>query len=401
MKYKYTATDQNGKISEGFMDADSGGEVLAYLASRGWRPISIKAADVGAARRLGLFGGRINLTDQIFLAKYISLMLRSGVSLINIVDILATDVDKPSMKRFLKEVRDDLEKGRPLWSTFAKYPGAFSEVFINLVKAGEKSGNLDSVFENLAASLERERGFRGKVTSAFVYPAFIVGVAILIITFLVVFAIPRIAEVFGGSGFKPPTFSRIVFATSAFLSENFIFIGPTALLLIIALIYFARTRAGQGAIRHIGAILPLISGVMKRISLSRFSETLSLLMKSGLPIIEAIKITAGIVTYPGMDSALVRIADEGLARGATLGAAFHREEVFPKVVSNLIAVSEKAGKIDEVLSTLAGFYETEVDLALKRLTSVIEPLLLLIVGGFVGLIALSVILPVYQLVGQF
>ncbi len=402
MKYHYSATDQNGKISEGFLDAESGSEVLVYLSSKSLRPLSVKEAEGGPGRVLSLFGGSINITDQIFLTKYISLMLRAGVSLLKIIDVLLMDVEKAPLKRFLEEVRDDLEKGRPFWSAFAKYPETFSPVFVNLIKAGEKSGNLDMVFSNLSVSLEKDRAFRGKIVSAFVYPAFIIGVAIFLIGFLVVFAIPRISAVFSGSGFNPPIFSRIVFGISAFLSENFIYIGPVALLAIVGLSYFfARTLAGKMFLLRAGAMLPIISGVMRRASLQRFAETLSLLMKSGMPILDALKITAGVVSFPGMEVALRRIADEGLAKGVSLGAAFHREEVFPSVVSNLVSISEKAGKTEEVLSTLAGFYETEVDLALKRVTSIIEPMLLLIVGSFVGLIALSVILPVYQLVGQF
>lgn len=401
MKYQYTASDSSGKILEGSMEAVSGSEVLVYLSSQGLRPISIKVLPAGGGRRLGLFGGGITITDQIFFTKYVSLMLSSGVSLLNILEILSADSEKPAMRLFLDEVRSDLGKGQPFWAAFQKYPGVFSAVFVNLVKAGEKSGNLDTIFGNLSKSLDRERNFRSKLVSAFVYPAFIIAVAVILIAFLVVFAIPRLANVFSGSGFKPPVFSRYVFATAAFLSENFLVIGPVALLALLGgIIFFRSTKLGQSILGRLASILPIISGVMRRASLERFAETFSLLLKSGIPILDALKITSGVVSYPGMGAALRRVADEGLSKGLSLGAAFSRETVFPRVVANLIAISEKAGKTDEVLGTLANFYEGEVDIALKRLTSVIEPLLLLFVGGFVGLIALSVILPVYQLVGQ-
>ena len=285
---------------------------------------------------------------------------------------------------------------------FGQYPKTFSAVFINLVKAGERSGNLDVVFENLSGSLDRERAFRGRISSALVYPIFILAVAAIVITFLVIFAIPRIAAMFSGAGFEPPAFSRLVFMVADFLSANLILIGIGGALLVFVFWYAAYfTLAGRSFLRRSLASVPLAGEVFRRISLQRFAETFALLLKAGLPILEALKITSDVVSYPGMGEALRRVADEGVQKGGTLGASFHRETVFPAVVSNLIAISEKAGRTDAVLATLANFYESEVDLSLKKLVSVVEPTLLLIIGGIVGTIALSVILPIYQLVGQF
>jgi type II secretory pathway component PulF len=402
MKFKYSAVDESGKTIEGIMEAESGAAVLASLAQKNLRPITVSESESRVWSRIAVFGGGINVTDQIFLTKYLGLMLRSGVNLLRAMDILAADFKKPSVQIFLNEVRESLQRGAPLYSTFAHYPRIFSPVFVNLIKAGEKSGNLDVIFDSLSAALDRERNFRGRVSSALVYPIFILAVAVLVITFLVIFAIPRIAAMFSGSGFEPPAFSRVVFGVSELLSANLLILGIGTLGAFLGGWYFfGYTVAGRGFIRRFLAATPLIRDVYKRISLQRFSETFALLLKSGLPIIEVLKITSGVVSYPGMGGALVRIADEGVSKGVPLGAAFHKELVFPAVVSNLIAISERAGRTDEVLFTLSGFYESEVDISLKKLVSVIEPVLLLVIGGIVGLIALSVILPIYQLVGQF
>ncbi len=402
MKYTYTAESLDGRQVEGSIEAENTAAVLAFLAGKGLRPVAIKKVTEGGLFAKNIFGGGITIVDQIFLVRYLALMLRVGVDLLRVIDVLIADFDKPSLKSFLLEVRETVEKGQPFYSAFAKYPRYFSPVFVSLIKAGELSGNLEPVFENLSASLERERDFKSRVSAALVYPAFVAGIALFILIFLVVFALPRISGVFANSNFTPPLFSRIVFAVGAFLNQYiFFFLGGFALLGLLLWYFVSFTGSGRAALRRFIAAVPVLREVYKKITLQEFTASLSSLMKAGLPIIEALHITAGVGGYPGVEEAIVRIADDGVAKGLTLGAAFKKEEVFPKIVTNLIAISEKAGHIDEVLQTLSKFFETEVDASLKKLISFVEPIMLLIIGGIVGLIALSIILPVYQLVAQF
>ncbi len=402
MKFKYTATNEEGKIIEGTVDFATQSEVLVYLAQKNLKPISISMAEERLSKIKLSFGSSINITDQIFLSKYFSLMLRVGADLLKVIDIMIADFSKPALRRFLSEVKEALQSGKPFHSAFLKYSNYFSPVFVNLVKAGEKSGNLDMVFESLSNALERERNFRDKIFAAMVYPIFLVVIGFFIMLFLIGFALPRVSGVFASSGFSPPTFSRVVFAVGGFLSNYILYIGFGSVFIILFLYYFTRfTKPGRAFLRRFVSLIPVVSNLYKKISLQQLTSTLSLLMKSGLPILESLKIVSNVVTYPGMPEALRRVSDEGVAKGQTLGASFHREGVFPQLLSNLITISEKSGNIEELLDTLSRFYESEVDVSMKKVVSFVEPMMLLVIGGAVGLVALSIILPVYQLVGQF
>ncbi len=401
MKFNYIATQADGKTVTGNINAKSSADVLLFLAGKGMKPVSI-VLDAKKPILSGIFGGHINIVDQIFLTKYLALMLRVGADLLSIIDILIADFEKAALRVFLLEMKENLQKGQPLHFTFAKHPEHFSPVFVGLVKAGEKSGNLDSAFETLSATLDRERGFRSRIFDALVYPMFLLVVSVLMVFFLVTFALPRISGVFSGTGFEPPAFSRAVFAVGNFLSQNVLVISSSFLIILAFAIYFlAYTAAGKKMMSRFFSFVPVVSSLYRKISVQRFTATFSALMKSGLPILDSLEITAGVVTYPGMREAMMRVSGEGVAKGLSLGAAFRKETVFPQVVTNLIAISEKAGHIEDVLLTLSAFYESEVDTSMKRLVSFVEPAMLLILGALVGLISLSIIIPIYQLVGQF
>lgn len=401
MRFHYIAARPDGRMQEGNFEAKGVPDVLSFLASQGLRPVSVKPI-VGVVGGTRLFRQKITLTDKVFLVRYLSLMLKIGTDLFKAIDILIADFDKQILKDFLGEIRSTLEKGQPFYSTFAKYPQYFSSVFVNMVRAGEASGTLEQVFDDLGGTLEREKDLRSRIKAALIYPALLLVLAAFVLLFLVTFALPKIAAVFEGGGFEPPFFSRIVFGAGLFLGDNALLVFGT---LFIAAVgggyFFAFTETGKKFLIEILAKTPVVKVVARKIALQRFSATLSSLMRSGLPILEALEITANAVDRPDMKAALLRVSREGVTKGMTLGEAFKKETAFPAMVTNLVAISEKAGHLDEILRSLANFYEAEIETSLKMLVSFVEPLMLLIIGAVVGLIALSIIMPIYQLVGQF
>ncbi len=403
MQFHYVAAQPDGKVIEGSVEAKNQAEVLNFLVRRSLRPVSIRAtAGITGRGRKRFFGQHISISDKLFLTKYLGLMLKVGTDLFKAIDILIADFDKASVKAFMLEIRTSLEQGQPFHTTFARYPKYFSPVFVNLLKAGESSGNLTQVLEDLNRSLEKESELRNRLRAAFVYPILLIVMAVAILTFLVTFALPRVAEVFSGGGFEPPIFSRIVFGVGLFLGKYiWLILGIGILFFGGAAVFFLKTRTGRRELSVILARTPLIRRVVGRLALQRFAGTLSSLLKSGLPIISALDITADAVGDERLSESLRRISREGVAKGLTVGDAFKRERAFPAVVSNLVAVSEKAGHLDEILKTLSDFYETEIDASVKTLVSLIEPALLLAIGVVVAVIALSIIVPIYQLVGQF
>jgi type II secretory pathway component PulF len=295
-----------------------------------------------------------------------------------------------------------LSKGRQFYETFARYPRTFSPVFVNLVRAAEASGNLQKTFEDLSVSLQREVELRNRIRSALIYPIILLVVALSISMFLVVFAIPRIAGVFQESGITPPLFSRIVFGIGLFLNEHIIAVVVVLAIIAGPMVYFFwRTDIGRRAFSRGLGQLPVIKGLYRDIAIQQFATTFSALMKAGLPIVQATRITASVVGSEEFRASLTRIADEGLSKGLTIGEAFRRETVFPRVVTNLVAISEKAGHLSEVLDTLSEFYISNIDSKVRSLVAVLEPVLLMLMGLLVGAIALAIIVPIYELTTQF
>lgn len=403
MRFHYIASEPTGKITEDELEAQGVAEVLEFLASRGLKPISIKVVKgFKAVSGRGLFRAAITNTDKIFLVRYLSLMLRVGTGLFQAIDILMADFDKPALKAFLGEVRSNLGKGQPFYFCFAKYPKFFDSVFVNLVKAGEASGNLDRVLEHLSITLEKQQDIRSRIRGALIYPIFLLVASFLILFFLVTFALPKIAGVFEGGGFETPLFSRIVFTVGTFLGDHVFFIVSILVAGIAIIFYFYKTSLSfRKFIFNFLNRLPVIRDVVGKIALQRFASTLSSLIEAGLPLTEGIEITAQAVGNEELKEALLRISREGLVKGLTVSEAFRRETFFPRVVVNLIAISEKAGHIENVLSTLSDFYGRETDTSIKSMVSLLEPMLLMIMGVIVGAIALSIIVPIYQLTGKF
>jgi len=220
--------------------------------------------------------------------------------------------------------------------------------------------------------------------------------------FLVTFALPKVANVFSQSGINPPWFSQVVFTIGLFVGANILILLPGALIVIAALAWVVvKTEVGKREFSRIMTSLPLVRTVYHELAIQRMASTMSSLMRAGLPIVQTIDIAAETVGLDAYRSALIRIAHDGLTKGLTIGEAFHRETVFPKIVSNLVAISEKAGHLEEVLDTLAQFYESNIDANIKALVSLLEPAMLLVMGVVVAIIALSIIVPIYQLTTQF
>jgi len=402
MLFHYTAVEASGKAVDADFEADTVGDVLHYLSESGLKPLSVKEVR-GKSKDLfqGFFGG-ITTSDKVFLTKYLALMLRVGTDLLSAINILIADFDKPAVHDLLLEVRDNLSKGNPFYQAFAAHPKVFSPTFINLVKAAEKSGNLQKTFEDLSGTLEAEAALKSRIRSAMIYPAVLLVAAGGIIIFLTTFALPKVANVFSSSGIKPPWFSEIVFSVGLFIGANILIIVPVVIAVIAICVWGIRkTETGSRLFNRIVTNLPLIRGIYRDIAVQRMASTMSSLMKAGLPITETITVAAETVNLRDYKFALLRVANEGLAKGLTIGEAFKREAVFPKSLTNLVAISEKAGHLEEVLQTLSDFYGTNVDANIKAVVSLLEPFMLLVMGVMVGIIALSIIVPIYQLTTQF
>jgi len=402
MLFHYLAQDSHGRIKEGNINQPNTEAVLGYLTTQKLKPLSVKPLISEGGKQLAIFKKTLGLADKVFLTKYLALMLKVGTDLFSAIDILIQDFESGPARRFLFETRSNLEQGKPFWQTFANHPEYFSSVITNLIKAGETSGNLEATLNQVSLDLERDRNLQTKVKSSLVYPIILLITSVGMVIFLVTFAVPKLGEMFLSTGQELPTFTKIVLGTGMFLNRNLFIVFPLAIVIPIGLFYyFRKTQKGREKFASFMEKVPVARDLVEKMALQRFASVLSSLIKAGMPIIQAIEVTAGAVGHPKYESALSRIAKEHLTQGISMGDSFKKEKIFPAVVSNLLAIGEKAGHTEEILKTLSVFYETEIDAALKTLVSLLEPLLLMFLGVIVGGIALSLIVPVYQLVGQF
>jgi len=402
MQFKYIALKPDNKLVEDEIEAKDLTEVLNFLSSQGLKPVSVQPLGEKKGVFKNVFRSSINLVDQIFLSKYLALMLKIGVGLLQAINILIDDFDKQSVKAFLLEVRSNLERGNPFYITFARYPKIFSQVYINMVKTGEASGNLEKVFSDLAEFLTKQKDLRDQIKSALIYPTILIVGSILVMIFLVTFALPKIIKVFAEGDFKMPFFTKVVFAGGMFLSKHiFTILGILIILSIFCVSFYKTSLRFRRFVFSLISEIPIVKDLVKKIALQRFASILSSLIKAGLPITESLEITAQAVSSTELKESLIRISREGLAKGLTIGEAFKKEPYFPKTVVNLIAISEKSGHIEDILATLSDFYSKEIDNTLKTLVSFLEPALLLFIGVVIGVIALSIIVPIYQLTTQF
>lgn len=400
-KFTYKAVRPDGRISEGEIEAEAMTGALAQISSMGLKPISVKPIKKGAFESGLLRGQRITLEDKVFITRYLSLMLKVGTDLFKAIDILIEDFDKPAVRSLLMEMRTNLGKGNPFYMTFAQHPKLFSPVFVSLIKSGEVSGNLEKVFDQLSVSLEKDKDLENKIKSSLTYPIILAVGATLVLVLLVSYSLPKIAGVFLTGGVQPPAFSKAVFTVGLFMGDHLTIILSLMVFLVVGGIVFFRTLVGKRIAYDFALRVPVIKTVIREVAIQRFASTLSSLLSSGIGIIDALEISADSIGMPELKDALHRIAREGISKGLTVGDAFRKEPVFPKAVSNLIAVSEKSGHLENILATLAEFYTGEIETAVKNLVSFIEPVMLILIGVIVGTIALAVIVPVYQLTASF
>lgn len=402
MLFHYTAFDQRNIYVEGDVDMPTLEDVLKYLNNQRLKPIKIVPVNAKSnSKNITLFQKGITLTDQIFLFKYLGLMLKVGTDILKAVDVLMQDYEKGPVKTFLLKSRSNLEKGNPFYLTFEQNEKTFSYVTINLIKAGEKSGTLQSTLEKISINLEKDKELRGKVISALTYPIILVIMMSVLMVFLMIFLFPKMGASFMQAGLKLPAFTKLLFNVSNLFNANMtiVILGMVFIPLSFYL-YFFKTKNGKKQFNFMIRKIPPIRNFLNKMALQRLTSTLSSLIKAGMPLIESLKISSEAVGEETFRVSLSNVATY-LTQGLTIGEAFRQEKSFPKYLSNLLAIGEKAGHIDEILFTLSVFYEKEIEAALKSLVALIEPIMLILMGVVIGGVAIAVILPMYQMLGNF
>lgn len=395
--YTYKAKDDKGKIIEDVTQAGSRQEAAANLKSEGLQILTIKSPE---NKLESLFSGKVSVADKAAFCRFLATMLRAGMPLPEAINIIRKESENKRLRKILTDVGFQIRKGSSLSLTLSKYPNDFNEIFLTMVKAGEESGNLDKTFDYLSKQLLISHEMTQKVKGAMVYPAVIVVAMIANGILMITFVLPKIAEVFSQLNLNLPKTTSLILAFGNFVGKNTgLVLGGVALLLfIIFLIFYIRkTREILG---QIFSRAPLVKKLVDQIDVSRFARTLSALLKSAVPILTALDVSSDTLSQDRLKKEAKKFSAE-VAGGESLSEVLVKsKKIFPQVMVQTIRAGEESGSLEIVLEELAEFYEREVDYSLKRLTSIIEPVLMIFIGIAVGAMVVMMVIPIYSIVGS-
>lgn len=340
---------------------------------------------------------KVKLDEKIFFTKNLKVMIKSGLSVPHALKISAEQTRNKKFKTVLINIKKDIESGSSLAKSFSRYPEVFSEIFVNMIEAGERSGQLDRVLEEVAMQMKQTRGLASKVKKAMAYPVFIMFVMIGVGIFVLGFIIPKMTSVFFEMGIALPLPTRILIATSNFVVHRWYVVLILVILLIFAYWKTNRTKKGKYFFHSLNLKMPIIGSLYKKINIIKFSRTFSSLLVSGISLVQTFQITSRVLDNVVYREKVMEVPDE-ISKGVNISAVLERyPSLFPVVLTQMIAVGEKTGTLDSILEDIIAFYEDDVDETLTNFTSIIEPVLIVLLGIGVAVIALAILMPMYSL----
>src|SRR5215217_5298 len=395
--YTYRALDKEGEIIQDKLEGSGTMAVAHELRQQGLLVIDVKEQSTGQKDILEPFK-RIKLGDLVVFSRQLATMINAGLPIVRALYVLSEQTENPKLKDVVVAVRKDVEAGSSLSEALGKHPKVFSRLYTEMVKAGEIGGMLDDVLLRVADQLERDQDLRRKVKSAMTYPIIVLVLAILAASFMLMFIVPVFAGLFEDLGGTLPLPTRITMAISDILTSIFgVFVYAGMALAVVMFLRWKKSENGRKVWgRAVLRIPAKIGDVVKKATLARFARTFATLSAAGVPILQAIEITATSSGNWVVEKALLKSRD-AIREGIPLYKPLEEEPIFPPMVTRMIAVGEETGDVDGMLTKIAEFYESEVDAAVKALTSIIEPLMIVVVGGIVGAIVISMYLPMFEI----
>lgn len=396
--YRYKEVDPSGFTSEGTLVANDKQDVIRLIRERGRRPIVVEElVETGKdIRELDLLNPKPKLKDIAIFCKQLNIMLAAGMPLIRALDILATQTENKRLRRALIDISYDVQKGTVFSKSLAKYSDMMPPLLINMIVAGEMTGKLDEVLGKLAIHYEKEYKINNKVKSAMIYPAVLAIVSVVAVSLILVLVMPMFTDMFVSAGVELPLSTRILMKISDFLKAYWYI----ALGIIVALVFFirkqVRTEQGKRRFDRIVFSLPKIKNYMAIIATARFTRTMSTLLSSGIPLIQAVE-SAGKVTNNSLVIDNINIAVEDIKKGETLSTVLRRVEIFPSMMTSMISIGEESGAIEEMLGKTADYYDEEFETAVGQMVALLEPVMIIVMGSIIGFIVVSIMMPMFEM----
>ena len=388
--FLWEGKDQRGKVVKGKTLAKDETKLRAMLRQQGVAPNRIKKQAVRS-------GGKVKPADIAVFSRQLATMMAAGIPLVQSFDIVGAGHENPAMQKLILDIKADVEGGISLHEALAKRPLHFDDLFVNLVEAGEQAGALETLLDKIATYKEKTEALKAKVKKALFYPAAVLVVAIIVTVILLIFVIPQFEDLFKGFGADLPTFTQMVINLSKFVQTKGILIAIVVGAAIFAFGYFhKRSRKFRETLDRITLKLPVIGPIMHKSAVARFARTLSTMFAAGVPLVEAMESVAGATGNIVYENATLAIRDE-VATGTRLQRAMENTGLFPNMVIQMIAVGEESGALDEMSGKVATFFEAEVDNAVDSMSSLLEPLIMAILGVLVGGLVIAMYLPNFKL----
>lgn len=394
--YKWEGKAARGVIKKGEMEAPDEAAVRTHLRQQNIAPTNISLKGKELSISLPFFKKKVKQRSIAIFTRQLATMIDAGLPLVQSLEILASQQDDKLFQNIMRQIREDVEGGSTFAGALKKHPATFDELYTNLVVAGEEGGILDTILTRLANYIEKAEALKKKVKSALVYPATIVGVAVIVVMILMIFVIPVFETMFKSAGQNLPLPTLVTLTISKLIQKYIIIIIPALILAFYLLKKYYQTEKGKTVVDSLLLKAPVFGPLFQKIAVARFSRTLGTLVSSGVPILDGLNIVSKAAGNKRIEIAILN-ARASIREGETISEPLGRSGHFPPMVIQMISVGESTGAIDSMLAKIADFYEDEVDVAVGNLTSLLEPLLMVFLGVVIGGVVISMYLPIFQM----
>ncbi len=399
MKYTYIAIDKAGKRVSGAIEASSATSATDTLKNRGLKPFKVQKESSFSLNSIKLGGKKIKLKDMMIFTRQLSTMINAGVPLVRSLNTLQAQTENQTFKRHIGEVCKDVEGGLSFADALEKHPTVFSPIYVNMVRAGEAGGILDDILKKLAVQQEKDAHIRAKFKGAMTYPIILLSITFLVFMGLMMFVMPRLGKIIkdlGGPDAKLPPITQGMLAISDFMVSKWYVLVAVAVIGIPLLRRAISTPNGKRKKDEILMKIPIISDIIKKVAIARFARIFASLMAAGVNVVDSITITSKSLNNSVIEAELME-ASKAVVNGQQLSVPLASSKVLPPIVSQMMAVGEETGETAEILVKIADFYEEEVDTVVESLSSILEPIMIVVMGAMIGVIAASVIGPISKL----
>jgi len=396
--YLWEGTTKKGESKKGEMEAADESSVRIQLRRQRIKPENIKKKPKDLFESIPFLQQKVKEKDVVVFARQFATMINAGLPIIQCLDLLGEEEQNQTFAKIIKAVKEDIEGGSSLSDALKKYPNIFDDLFVNLVAAGEAGGILDVILNRLSTYMEKAMELKRKVKGAMTYPVTVLVVAIGVVILLLYKVVPVFEEMFSGMGSALPAPTQFLVDASRFVQNNILYILGTIVLIVFAFRRYYRTDRGRLQVDRIVLKLPVFGILLKKVAVAKFSRTLSTMMSSGVPILDGLEIVSKTAGNKIVEKALMDTR-KSIREGRTIAEPLSEAGIFPSMVVSMIAVGENTGALDAMLEKIADFYDSEVDVAVGALTALLEPIMMVFLGGVVGGMIVALYLPIFSMAG--